>query len=123
MADIIQHRRDTKANWSKANPILMEGEIGYVIDDPNLYKMGDGEHTWSELPYRGFDGTLASDLESDSEQAAASVAAVNKYLNKHKFVTCTTEEYKKMLEKDDKTVYFCTEGEEVEEVERPLRTT
>lgn len=121
MADIIQHRRDTKANWSKANPILMEGEIGYVIDDPNLYKMGDGEHTWNELPYRGFDGTLAPDLESDSEQAAASVAAVNKYLNKHKLVSCTTEEFEGIEEKDDMTIYFCTEGEEVEEVTRNLR--
>lgn len=121
MADIIQHRRDTKANWSKANPILMEGEIGYVTDDPNLYKMGDGEHTWSELPYRGFDGALAPDLESDSTQAAASVAAVNKYLNKHKLVSCTTEEYEGVQEKDPNTIYFCTEGEEVEEVTRNLR--
>ena len=42
MADIIQHRRDTSANWAEENPILLEGEIGYCTDNPNLYKIGDG---------------------------------------------------------------------------------
>ena len=58
MADRIQQRRDTAARWAQYNPILLEGEVGYVTDDPNQYKIGDGVHTWNELPLRGFDGTL-----------------------------------------------------------------
>lgn len=58
MADRIQQRRDTAARWAQFNPILLEGEVGYVTDDPNQYKIGDGVHTWNELPLRGFDGTL-----------------------------------------------------------------
>lgn len=62
MADRIQQRRDTAARWSQYNPILLEGEVGYVLDDPNLYKIGDGEHAWNDLPFRGFDGTVVQDI-------------------------------------------------------------
>jgi Tfp pilus assembly protein PilZ len=46
MADRIQFRRDTAARWSQYNPILLEGEIGVVTDNPNQYKIGDGVHAW-----------------------------------------------------------------------------
>lgn len=52
MADRIQQRRDTKARWAKYNPILLEGEPGYELDT-DQYKLGDGEHAWNDLPYRG----------------------------------------------------------------------
>ena len=31
MASIIQLRRDTAANWTAADPILAEGELGFEI--------------------------------------------------------------------------------------------
>lgn len=52
MADRIQQRRDTKARWAEYNPILLEGEPGYELDT-DQYKLGDGEHAWNDLPYRG----------------------------------------------------------------------
>ena len=52
MADRIQVRRDTAARWLQYNPILLEGEQGFETDT-DQYKMGDGVHTWDELPYRG----------------------------------------------------------------------
>jgi hypothetical protein len=33
---IIQHRRDTAANWTSNNPTLAEGELGFVIYDATL---------------------------------------------------------------------------------------
>lgn len=45
-------RRDTAARWAQYNPILMEGEVGFVTDD-NSYKIGDGENHWNDLPLRG----------------------------------------------------------------------
>lgn len=77
MADRIQQRRDTAARWAQYNPILLEGEVGYVTDDPNQYKIGDGVHTWNELPLRGFDGTLVHEL-GDSQTAAMSQQGVTK---------------------------------------------
>ena len=72
MADRIQHRRDTRANWEQYNPVLMEGEIGLVMDDPNLYKVGDGTNAWNDLPFRGFDGTLVQTIEDGDQSAVAS---------------------------------------------------
>lgn len=82
MADRIQQRRDTAARWSQYNPILLEGEVGYVTDNPNQYKIGDGVHTWNELPFRGFDGTLSNDF-GDSDTSAISQGIVTKqFVNK-----------------------------------------
>ena len=50
MADRIQIRRDTAANWTSANPILAQGEMGYETDTGNL-KVGDGTTVWASLGY------------------------------------------------------------------------
>lgn len=52
MADRVQFRRDTAARWYAYNPILLEGEVAYDIDT-DQYKVGDGEHAWRDLAYRG----------------------------------------------------------------------
>lgn len=52
MADRIQLRRDTAANWVNHNPVLLEGEPGVELDT-DQWKMGDGVHSWNDLPYRG----------------------------------------------------------------------
>lgn len=80
MADKIQFRRDYKEKWERHNPILLEGEIGLVLDDSNLYKMGDGERAWVNLPYRGFDGTLVS-IKGESINSAMSQKGVTDGLN------------------------------------------
>lgn len=46
----IQLRRDTTENWSKNNPILLEGEQGLDITNDRI-KIGDGETNWNELKY------------------------------------------------------------------------
>lgn len=48
--DRIQLRRDTSANWTKYNPVLMEGEVGYETDTKKR-KIGDGTHAWNDLEY------------------------------------------------------------------------
>lgn len=69
--DRIQFRRDTLLRWSQVNPVLLEGEVGYVLDDPNKYKIGDGVHAWNELPLRGFNGSIAGSV-GDSEDTVIS---------------------------------------------------
>ena len=80
MADRIQLRRDTKANWEQYNPILLEGEPGHVLDYPNLYKMGDGIHTWNQLPYRGYNGNVTQDIQNDENSVPSGAAVYNKFL-------------------------------------------
>lgn len=50
MSTRIQHRRDTAANWTAADPVLASGEFG-VETDTAKFKHGDGVTAWSVLPY------------------------------------------------------------------------
>ncbi len=54
MANKIQWRRDTAANWASVNPVLSEGMPGYEKDTGKL-KIGDGVTAWNLLPY-SFEG-------------------------------------------------------------------
>jgi hypothetical protein len=63
----IQLRRDSPENWVLHDPVLAEGEMGVELDpnappSPSLFKIGDGIHKWTELPYgglKGADGVVA----------------------------------------------------------------
>jgi hypothetical protein len=55
VADKIQLRRDTAANWTSANPTLVSGEIG-LETDTDQFKVGDGATAWNSLGYGGIQG-------------------------------------------------------------------
>lgn len=46
----IQLRHDTSANWSSANPTLLEGEFAYETDTKKI-KVGDGTTAYNSLAY------------------------------------------------------------------------
>jgi len=50
MAVTIALRRDTAADWTSADPILAEGEVGLELDT-GKFKVGDGIAVWSSRPY------------------------------------------------------------------------
>jgi len=60
MAVQIQLRRGTAAQWTSANPILAEGEMGVELDT-GKWKFGNGTSTWSILSY----GSGAALLDGD----------------------------------------------------------
>ena len=78
MAEIIQQRRDTAARWSQYNPLLLEGEVGYVTDNPNQYKIGDGKRRWSDLPLRGYTGTISQETGNDENAVMSQKATTEK---------------------------------------------
>ena len=45
-----QQRRDTAANWTGANPTLLNGELGYETDT-GKFKIGDGSTAWTSLSH------------------------------------------------------------------------
>ena len=53
MAEIIKTtfllRRGKLKEWEDTNPVPAEGEPCFA-DDENILKIGDGIHTWKELP-------------------------------------------------------------------------
>jgi uncharacterized protein (AIM24 family) len=48
MANRIQLRRDTTANWENTDPVLADGEPGYDINT-NEVRVGDGSTAWTDL--------------------------------------------------------------------------
>ena len=46
---IFQVKRGLKARWEELNPVLRQGEPGFVID-ANILKIGDGATAWNDLP-------------------------------------------------------------------------
>ena len=64
MADRIQFRRDTEAEWADHNPILGAGEIS-IVTDTQQFKLGDGLTAWLDLPFS------SATLKSDAEQFLA----------------------------------------------------
>lgn len=54
MAIQIKIRRDTKAEWDSADPVLLAGELGFELKDSatsGRFKIGNGSREWSRLPY------------------------------------------------------------------------
>lgn len=70
MADIIQIRRDTAANWTASNPVLASGEMGYE-SNTNKFKFGDGSTAWTSLNYNS--------IYSFNGRTGAVVPATNDY--------------------------------------------
>lgn len=83
MADLMQQRRDTAANWASVNPILPEGQVGYETDaQPWKGKVGDGKTHWNDLPY----SNAVADLDTDSF-----TPTIMSYLNANLNVKTTLE--------------------------------
>jgi hypothetical protein len=58
MAIQIQLRRGTASQWTTANTLLAQGEIGLELDT-NKIKLGDGTTSWNSLGYYGAGGVTS----------------------------------------------------------------
>lgn len=66
--DVIHvQKHDTESNWTKINPVLMSGELGFTTDGANAgkHKVGDGVSKWTALSYAKaeLDATAMTDTE------------------------------------------------------------
>jgi hypothetical protein len=50
MAIKVQFRRGTASQWTSANPLLAEGELGLELDT-GRFKVGNGVGLWNALSY------------------------------------------------------------------------
>ena len=60
----IRFKRGTEAKWAEVNPILEEGQPGFVTDK-NKLKIGDGQSAWNDLPYIGEDNVVNAKTHYD----------------------------------------------------------
>lgn len=67
----IKQRRDTVANWTNNNPVLLKGEIAIVEDTDGAirFKVGDGSKTFSALAYT--DEKLKAEIATKGNKLAA----------------------------------------------------
>lgn len=77
MANQIQIRRDTAANWATVNPVLAQGEIGQELDT-GRFKIGNGTTAWNSIIYATFG--ITPEL-INAAASSHSHAATNLYLN------------------------------------------
>lgn len=76
----LRQRVDTKANWEAANPVLLDGELGFIKDYPGQYKLGDGVSSWNALPVRGLSINVKQSIGTDAD-AVMSQKAVTEALD------------------------------------------
>lgn len=74
MAFKIQLRRGTAAQWTAANPILAEGELGLELDT-NLFKVGNGTTAWNSLAYGALAGSIPDGAVTESKIATGAVTS------------------------------------------------
>lgn len=64
--EVIKHtyrfKRGTAARWAEVNPVLEQGEPGFVYD-LNKLKIGDGFTPWNALPYIDGGGEVSGQEE------------------------------------------------------------
>ncbi len=50
----IQWKKDTSSNWTKSNPVLLNGEIAIVVTNTGetRFKVGDGTSSFTALPFQ-----------------------------------------------------------------------
>ena len=82
MAQRIQLRRGTAAEWAAANPVLAVGEPG-VETDTGKQKFGNGTSTWTALPYasKGDPGPAGIADDASVAQQVTSGTATKAALN------------------------------------------
>jgi hypothetical protein len=81
MAQQIQLRRGTSTEWTTANPILADGEIG-IETDTGLYKVGNGINLWSARPYstlRSIDTATVVNMPDQATPSAPATGTINIY--------------------------------------------
>lgn len=66
----IKHKKDTSANWTSKNPVLLDGELIMVTTDSGetRFKIGDGVKTYTQLPFQ--DEVVRNSIPSSLSQLA-----------------------------------------------------
>lgn len=78
----VQNKRDTSANWTKNNPVILNGEIILVdtAEGELRAKIGDGTKTYTQLPFS--DEVLKSLINTVAQNVADNTTARHSHSNK-----------------------------------------
>lgn len=85
MAQQIQLRNDTAANWTSANPTPAAGEF-CIETDTSKYKIGDGTTAWTSLGYSSLPSTAVT---TDGTQTLTNKTLTAPAINSANFIAST----------------------------------
>ena len=108
----IRQKRDTAANWTNNNPVLLNGELIVVETSTGAIrlKVGDGVKTFNQLPF--LDETLRAlitDVDNTKSAVVMTKNGESKLLDTFNIVKLSEEEYNQLIDSntlDPDTLYF-----------------
>ena len=115
----IRQKRDTAANWTNNNPVLLNGELIVVETSTGAIrlKVGDGVKTFNQLPF--LDETLRAlitDVDNNNSAVVMTKNGESQLLDTFNIVKLSVEEYNQLIASntlDPDTLYFTVgEGDE-----------
>ena len=108
----MQQKKDTAANWTNNNPVLLNGELIVVETSTGAIrlKVGDGVKTFNQLPF--LDETLRALITNVDNNNSAVVMTKNgesQLLDTFNIVKLSEEEYRQLIDSntlDPDTLYL-----------------
>lgn len=108
----IRQKRDTAANWTNNNPVLLNGELIVVETSTGAIrlKVGDGVKTFNQLPF--LDETLRAlitDVDNNNSAVVMTKNGESQLLDTFNIVKLSEEEYNQLIDSntlDPDTLYF-----------------
>ena len=108
----IALKRDTSANWTNYNPVLLNGELILVdtAEGQLRAKIGDGIKTYTQLPF--LDETLRAlitDVDNNNSAVVMTKNGESQLLDTFNIVKLSEEEYNQLIDSntlDPDTLYF-----------------
>lgn len=111
----IRQKRDTAANWTSSNPVLLNGELIVVETSTGAIrlKVGDGVKTFNQLPF--LDETLRAlitDVDNNNSAVVMTKNGESQLLDTFNIIKLTTEEYDDLALNNllDPQAIYLTEG-------------
>lgn len=112
----MQQKKDTAANWTNNNPVLLNGELIVVETSTGAIrlKVGDGVKTFNQLPF--LDETLRALITNVDNNNSAVVMTKNgesQLLDTFNIVKLSEEEYRQLIDSNtlDPDTLYLTEGD------------
>ena len=117
----IKLKRDTSANWTNNNPVLLNGEIIIVdtADGEVRFKIGDGSKTYTQLPFEdeGVRNLIADKSKITVETWTDSSGSTAQFLNELVINKVKDRQtYEEMVDAgkvDTNELYFIEEDDEI----------
>lgn len=111
----IRQKRDTAANWTSSNPVLLNGELIVVETSTGAIrlKVGDGVKTFNQLPFLDEAlRTLITDVDNNNSAVVMTKNGESQLLDTFNIIKLTQEEYDDLALNNllDPQAIYLTEG-------------